>query len=140
MKESISCVSELPLADIEGKLGDVPLHQYELPDGTKEAPVILCFMHHKFTAMISMLTLYHIHTPLPIRAGTIIDIGLERFACAEILFDSSNVNFDTPELVALNLHSTRPNVLHGSDDSQGIAHLAADSVFRCDPELQGTCM
>jgi len=105
MKESISRVAESPLADIEGKLVNIPLNQYELPD------------------------------------GTVINIGVERFACAEILFDSSSVKLELPELVSLNLHHTRPNALYSADGAgRGIAQLAADSVFRCDVELQTACV
>jgi len=104
MKESISRATESPLADIEGKLVNIPVNHYELPD------------------------------------GTIIDIGLERFACAELLFDSSSVDLEPAELVALNLHPTRPSALHNSNNTQSIAQLAADSVFRCDVELQAACV
>ncbi len=98
MKESISRVAESSLLEMESKLANIPLNQYELPD------------------------------------GTLIDVGLERFAASELLFDSAPVDLDSQYVRALGVHCTRDGALAASKD--GLISMAADSVFRCDYELQ----
>ena len=93
------------------------------------------FLTVMILASIQMVsTIYpYIHTS----AGTIINIGVERFACAEMLFDSTGLDISSSALAALNLRSTQPDALQSTSSANGIAHLAVDSVLKCDAELQG---
>ena len=66
--------------------------------------------------------------------GTVIDIGVQRFVSAELLFDCTNLNMNSHELTTLGLNASRPDALVGSKEN--IVALAADSIYRCDLELQ----
>ncbi len=66
--------------------------------------------------------------------GTLIDVGLERFAASELLFDSTPLDLDNQYMQALGIHCKREGALAGS--KEGLIAMAADSVFRCDYELQ----
>ena len=98
MKESISRVAESSLVEIESKLANIPLNQYELPD------------------------------------GTLIDVGLERFAASELVFDPSPLNLDNKYVRTLGIGCNREGALASS--KEGLITAAADSIFRCDYELQ----
>eukprot|EP00605_Chrysophyceae_sp_TOSAG23-4_P001243 GSChrysophyteH1.ASY1.ANO1.1354.1 assembled CDS len=67
--------------------------------------------------------------------GTMIDVGLERFACGELYFDSDPLNWNSKVLGSLRLGiDDLPKRISSSNDN--FAKLVADSFYRCDGDVQ----
>jgi actin-related protein len=73
--------------------------------------------------------------PYELPDGTPIDVGIERFRCAELLIDPSPIDFRNPnftDLFSSNWSSSSVVPLQ----LESLPKVIADSVFRSDPEMQ----